>query len=135
MRALLYLSGLLPKRTSGKPRKPVTERFWSHVTKGRELECWPWKAGTHVLPYFQLGGRALSSVPAQRVAWYLTYGPIPLGSQVIRTCHNRRCMNPSHLALRPHGRRPSPFSHRLAVPTVAPQDSGNLPALGIIETL
>jgi hypothetical protein len=36
---------------------------------------------------------------AYRAAWLLTYGPIPAGMRVFRSCHNAFCCRPSHLFL------------------------------------
>lgn len=78
-------------------RIPIEERFWSRkVQKGNG--CWSWTAGKNRDGYgtFHIGRKTLG---AHRVAYELTYGPIPPGMLVDHTCHNRMCVNPEHLRL------------------------------------
>lgn len=79
-------------------------RFWSKVKVGKPGECWEWQASVtnkHAGGYgrFEIRGKARG---AHRVAWYLTYGPIPKGLLVLHRCDNSLCCNPYHLFLGTH---------------------------------
>ena len=77
-------------------RPSVAERFWSRVDKsGGPDACWPWTAGANYYGYGALwvGGRM---VPAHRVAYELTIGPIPEGQEVLHRCDNPVCCNSGH---------------------------------------
>ncbi len=72
----------------------LEERFWSHVDKTGD--CWIWTACTTRFGYgaVQVNGR---NVHAQRVAYELHYGPIPVGLCVMHKCDNPPCVRPEHL--------------------------------------
>lgn len=74
------------------------KRFWSKVDVGEPDECWEWLASktTDGRGRFGINYRLWLS---HRVAWVLTYGPIPEGLLVCHHCDNPGCCNPYHLFL------------------------------------
>ena len=70
------------------------KRFWEKVSK--DADCWEWIAATGSQGYgrFWLNGRL--ELP-HRIAYENAFGPIPKGNLVDHTCHNKECVNPSHL--------------------------------------
>lgn len=72
------------------------ERLWPRLTpKG---ECWEWMGSRNEHGY---GGLRVDKVlvKAHRLAWELTFGPIPAGLDVLHHCDNPPCCNPVHLFL------------------------------------
>lgn len=70
-------------------------RFWSKALILGPWECWPWTAYCHKNGY----GRFGSTGWTHRVAYELTYGPIPEGMVVRHACDHPWCVSPGHLLL------------------------------------
>jgi hypothetical protein len=85
-------------------RSGSVERFWARVDKSRgPSECWPWMGSRgrgkmgHGCAWWD--GRSVST---HRLAWELTFGPIPAGEGyhgtcICHRCDNPPCCNPAHL--------------------------------------
>ena len=83
-----------------KVAKSLEERFWEKVDKKGDDECWEWLARINRDGYGQFDvSSPKKSIFAHRMAWELTYGPIP-DNMLIRhfICDNPPCVNPHHLA-------------------------------------
>lgn len=74
----------------------VATRFWAKVDKSGE--CWFWTAGVGTDGYAKFWYNG-TSTHASRVAYELTFGPIPDGLQVCHHCDTPRCIRPEHLFL------------------------------------
>ncbi len=86
----------------GKPlsilRTNLEGKFWSQVKKTDS--CWVWAGKLTRHGYGSFSAINLRVSMAHRYSWILHNGPIEPHSLFVRhMCHNKRCVNPSHLAL------------------------------------
>lgn len=101
-------------RTHGGTRThlPFIEKFWTRVERGEDDQCWRWTGGgSNGYGYIRRDG---AQVRVHRVAYEMTFGPVPEGKEIDHLCHepktcpggstcpHRRCVNPRHLAARTH---------------------------------
>lgn len=80
-------------------KRPLAERLWRRVVIGTPDECWPWTGYKSHQGYGRIGGLGRDLQLCHRVAYELTYGPIPDNVAVLHHCDNPPCCNPAHLFL------------------------------------
>lgn len=90
-----YCKGLCTKhyqrlQNHGTLEDPLVRRFWSKVDKSGEH--WIWGGTRNAGGY----GRYHQHL-AHRLAYELTYGPIPLGQPLDHLCRVTSCVRPEHL--------------------------------------
>lgn len=81
-------------------RRSTIETFWSRVSAGPEDACWPWRGALAANGYGRFAPRVDGRpfrVQAHRLAYELTFGPIPDGLVIDHLCRNRACANPTHM--------------------------------------
>lgn len=86
------------------------EWFWCNVDKAND--CWLWMKSTTAGGYGQTFWRGKRGARTHRVAWELTYGPIPEGIHVLHACDNPPCVRPDHLHLGTHAQNMKEASDR-----------------------
>ena len=72
------------------------ERFWARVEKGEG--CWPFRGAKSKDGYGVITIRG-EQKSCHRIAYELTYGPIPAGLEVLHSCDTPACCRPDHFFL------------------------------------
>lgn len=85
-----------------KPRRapPSSPESFRALIDRRGRGCWRWRGPVteNGVPYVRIRGRR---IVAHRHMWVTVLErELPEGARVYRTCANRRCLRPEHLALR-----------------------------------
>lgn len=88
----------MPRRT-GRPPRPITERFWSKVDKKGVDDCWLFTSNHGGTQYGMLSVPKGQEYFAHRISWIIHNGSIPDGLLVLHTCDVPKCVNPKHLFL------------------------------------
>lgn len=86
----------------------MIDYFWSRKLVAGD--CWIWTGKITKKGYGQVSVGGVS-LYAHRRAWVISFGPVPLGSQIRHSCKNRSCFNPDHL----FEYRPKDFWDRISV--------------------
>lgn len=76
--------------------KQAKARFWSKVSPVPADACWIWHGASNGRGYGNVG-RNKKTYLAHRVAYELTFGPVPEGKDLDHLCRTKGCVNPTHL--------------------------------------
>lgn len=79
------------------PAKSLFDRFWEKVDTSDILGCWLWKARKIATGYGQFQVSRGVWKYAHRLAYEIRYGHIDPALDVLHSCDNPPCVNPSHL--------------------------------------
>lgn len=71
-------------------------RFWKKVSPAPSNACWIWRGAANQRGYGNVGREGRTYL-AHRVAYELTYGPVPAGMDIDHLCRTTSCVNPEHL--------------------------------------
>ena len=83
-------------------KTPLMHRFWPKVQLSSTPDgCWEWTGARTPAGYGNVfdGSR---TEKAHRVAYMLTFGPIPADRELNHRCYVRHCVNPWHLEVVTH---------------------------------
>lgn len=69
------------------------------VTVDEHTQCWNWNGSVNVWGYGRTQTQLTAERAAHRISWVLHNGAIPDGANVLHSCDNPRCCNPSHLRI------------------------------------
>ncbi len=81
-----------------RPTESFESYFWEQVDIGPSGRCWPWTRSLRNGIHGSIS-RSGEKQWAHRIAYELTYGPIPDGMVVRHSCDYGRCCNPAHLVI------------------------------------
>lgn len=77
------------------PQPPTTDYSVDEAT-----DCWPWRRYTDRYGMPRFVKTINGTVSARLVYFERSNGPVPANCEVVQTCNNRLCINPSHLVVR-----------------------------------
>jgi hypothetical protein len=89
----------------------IQNNFWSKVERNGPIPqthphlgpCWIWTASLNNNGYGQIRSPTQKTmIAAHRLSYELNIGKIPIGFEIDHICHNKICINPSHLRLATH---------------------------------
>jgi hypothetical protein len=74
-----------------------SDAFWARIQIGEPDACWEWQRYCNEAGYGEIRTKDNRLLRAHRLAYELTYGPIPEGLFICHHCDNPPCCNPAHL--------------------------------------
>lgn len=84
-----------PRETPFERKPGEAEKFWAQVQKTDG--CWLWTGNRTPDGYGRFSQGKYDYEYAHRVAWRLTFGPIPNGKKICHRCDVYPCTRPDHL--------------------------------------